>query len=35
MSGVRPSQQTLTPADKAPAWRSPQPRREASSNWPA
>jgi hypothetical protein len=33
--GVRPSQHTLTPADKAPAWRSPQALREASSNWPA
>ena len=26
----RPSQQTLTPADLAPAWRGPQPRRETN-----
>ena len=26
---ARPSQQTLSPADLAPIWRGPQPRREA------
>jgi Family of unknown function (DUF5330) len=28
---AKPSQQTLTAADMAPAWRGPQPRRDASS----
>jgi hypothetical protein len=32
---ARPSQQTLTPDDLAPAWRGPQPRRQASSERPA
>jgi hypothetical protein len=31
----RPAQNTLTPADLAPAWRGPQPGREASSGRPA
>ena len=26
----RPSQNTLTPADRAPAWRGPQPRQDAA-----
>jgi Family of unknown function (DUF5330) len=26
----RPSQNTLTPADRAPAWRGPQPRQEVA-----
>ena len=29
MPTARPSQHTLTPADLAPAWRGPQPRKEA------
>ena len=32
---VRPSQHTLSPADLAPAWRGPQPRREARGDGPA
>lgn len=32
---ARPSQNTLTPADLAPAWRGPQPRREAHNERPA
>jgi hypothetical protein len=32
---ARPSQNTLTPADLLPAWRGPQPRREASGDNPA
>jgi hypothetical protein len=32
---ARPSQQTLTPEDLAPAWRGPQPRRQASNERPA
>jgi hypothetical protein len=32
---ARPSQHTLTPADLAPDWRGPQPRREATSERPA
>ena len=32
---ARPSQNTLTPADLAPVWRGPQPRREARSERPA
>jgi hypothetical protein len=32
---ARPSQHTLTPADLAPAWRGPQPGREASNERPA
>ncbi len=31
----RPSQHTLTPADLAPAWRGPQPRKEARGDRPA
>lgn len=31
----RPSQQTLSPADLAPAWRSPQPAKEARGDGPA
>jgi hypothetical protein len=31
LPAARPSQQTLTPDDLAPAWRGPQPRRQASS----
>jgi Family of unknown function (DUF5330) len=31
---ARPSQHTLTPADQAPAWRGPQPRKEARGNRP-
>jgi hypothetical protein len=31
---ARPSQQTLTPADLAPAWRGPQPHREARRDRP-
>jgi hypothetical protein len=30
----RPSQHTLTPADLAPAWRGPQPEREARGGRP-
>lgn len=29
---IDPSQHTLTPADAAPAWRGPQPQRQASKN---
>ena len=32
---AKPSQSTLTPADLAPAWRGPQPHREARSQRPA
>lgn len=32
---AKPSQNTLTPADLAPAWRGPQPHREARSQRPA
>ena len=32
---VRPSQHTLSPADLAPAWRGPQPRKEARGDGPA
>jgi hypothetical protein len=35
LAAGRPSQHTLTPADMAPAWRGPQPRREAISDRPA
>lgn len=31
-AAVDPSQHTLTPADAAPAWRGPQPQRQASKN---
>ncbi len=31
---ARPSQHTLTPADLAPAWRGPQPHKEARGNRP-
>jgi hypothetical protein len=31
----RPSQQTLSPADLAPAWRGPQPAKEARGDGPA
>ena len=34
-AGRATSQNTLTPADLAPAWRGPQPRREARSERPA
>src|SRR5262249_616089 len=30
----RPSQQTLSPTDLAPAWRGPQPRKEARGDRP-
>ncbi len=33
-SAARPSQSTLTPADLAPAWRGPPPRREAEARRP-
>jgi hypothetical protein len=32
---ARPSQNTLTPADIAPPWRGPQPRREVRDGSPA
>jgi hypothetical protein len=32
---VRPSQHTLAPTDLAPAWRGPQPHREARRDRPA
>jgi hypothetical protein len=32
---LRPSQHTLSPADLAPTWRGPQPRREARGDGPA
>jgi len=32
---MRPSQQSLTPADLAPAWRGPEPKREARAKRPA
>jgi hypothetical protein len=32
---ARPSQQTLSPADLAPAWRGPQPRRDVRGEGPA
>jgi hypothetical protein len=32
---VRPSQHTLSPTDLAPAWRGPQPRKEARGDGPA
>jgi hypothetical protein len=32
---ARPSQHTLSPADLAPAWRGPQPRKDARSDKPA
>jgi hypothetical protein len=32
---ARPSQNTLTPEDLAPAWRGPQPHRQASNERPA
>ena len=35
MPTARPSQQTLSPADLAPAWRGPQPRKEARGDGPA
>ena len=31
----KPSQNTLTPADLAPAWRGPQPRKDAEVKRPA
>ncbi len=31
----KPSQHTLTPTDLAPAWRGPEPRREAHTKRPA
>jgi hypothetical protein len=34
-SGTRPSQNTLTPADLAPAWRGPALRKEAEAKRPA
>jgi Family of unknown function (DUF5330) len=33
-AAARPSQHTLTPADLAPAWRGPQPDREARGGRP-
>ena len=35
MPTARPSQQTLSPADLAPAWRGPQHRKEARVDGPA
>jgi len=35
MPAARPSQHTLTPADLTPAWRGPQPHREARRDRPA
>ena len=35
MPTPRPSQQTLSPADLAPAWRGPHPGREARGDGPA
>jgi Family of unknown function (DUF5330) len=35
MPTARPSQHTLSPTDLAPAWRGPQPRKEARSDRPA
>jgi hypothetical protein len=32
---ARPSQQTLSPADLAPAWRGPQPRKDVRAEGPA
>src|SRR6266702_370412 len=32
---ARPSQHTLSPSDMAPAWRGPQPRKDARSDRPA
>lgn len=32
---ARPAQQTLSPADLAPAWRGPPPRKEARGDRPA
>jgi hypothetical protein len=34
MPASRPSQHTLSPADLAPAWRGPQPRKEARGDRP-
>jgi uncharacterized protein DUF5330 len=34
MPAARPSQHTLSPADLAPPWRGPAPRKEARSNRP-
>jgi hypothetical protein len=34
-SAAKPSQNTLTPADIAPAWRGPAPRRDAEAKRPA
>jgi hypothetical protein len=33
-SGARPGHDTLLPADRTPAWRGPQPRREARLDHP-
>ena len=35
MPTPRPSQQTLSPADLAPTWRGPHPRRETRGDGPA
>jgi hypothetical protein len=35
LPSARPSQHTLTPADLAPAWRGPQPRKDARTDKPA
>jgi hypothetical protein len=35
MPAARPSQHTLTPADLAPPWRGPAPRRDARGDRPA
>jgi Family of unknown function (DUF5330) len=34
-TAARPQQHTLTPADLAPAWRGPMPRREVETKRPA
>jgi uncharacterized protein DUF5330 len=34
-AAVKPSQHTLTPADVVPAWRGPEPRKEAQIRRPA
>jgi hypothetical protein len=35
LPAARPSQHTLSPNDMAPAWRGPQPRKDARSDRPA
>ena len=34
-NGDKPSQHTLTPADVAPTWRAPEPRRDGATKRPA